>query len=93
MRIAPRGKRILVKRDDPKSRVQDNGLVAPDSVEQEQKAFGTVISVGSEIKDVKKGDRVIYGAYAGEEIETLEKGKKVVYRLLEDEDVIAHISE
>lgn len=88
-KITPRGKRILVKRDAPESRENEAGIITPDNVEQEQKAFGTVVDVGREIKDVKKGDRVIYGAYAGEIIVQSEKGKQVEYRLLDDEDVIA----
>jgi len=91
MKIVPRGKYILVERDKAESQVSEHGISAPSSVEKEEKAFGTVIAVGSEIKDVKKGDRVIYGAFAGEEIELDEKGKKVKYRILEDEFVIAFI--
>ena len=93
LKITPRGKRILVKRDQAESKVNEFGIVTPDSVEKEQKAFGKVIAIGSEIKDVKIGSRVIYGAYAGETIEQDEKGKKVEYKLLDDEDVIAFIEE
>lgn len=91
MKIQPRGKYILVKRDEAASRVSEHGISAPSSTEQEEKAFGTVIAVGDKITDVKKGDRVIYGAFAGEEVELEEKNKKVKYRLLEDEFVIAFI--
>lgn len=91
MKIIPRGKYILVQRDKAESQVSEHGISSPSSVEQEEKAFGTVIAVGGEVKDVKKGNRVIYGAFAGEEMEITEKGKKVKYRLLEDEFVIAFI--
>lgn len=90
-KIIPRGKRILVQRDEPESRESEFGIIAPENVEQEQKAFGTVIAVGDDIKDLKKGDRVIYGAYAGETIEEMVKGKQVEYKLLDDEDVIAFL--
>lgn len=91
MKITPRGKRILVKRDEAKGKVSDYGISLPENSEEEQKAFGTVIAVGKGIDDVKGGDRVIFGAYAGETIEEDEKGKKVEYKLLDDEDVIAFI--
>lgn len=91
MKIQPRGKYILVLRDDPESKENKFGLITPENVEREQKAFGTVVAVGADIKDVKKGDRVVYGAYAGEEIEVEEKDKKVTYRLIEDEYVIAFL--
>lgn len=90
MKIQPRGKYILVKRDEAESRVSEHGI-SSGSDQQEEKAFGTVIAVGEKIAGVKKGDRVIYGAYAGEEVEIEENGKKVKYRLLEDEFVIAFI--
>ena len=91
MKIVPRGKRILVRRDEAKGGVSEHGIVTPESVEREQKAYGTVAAVGDGVKDAKKGDRVVYGAYAGEDIEQEEKGKKVQYKLLEDEDVIAFL--
>jgi len=90
-KIVPRGKNVLVKRDEAEPRETESGLVVPESVEKEQKAFGTVAAVGPEITDVKKGDRVVYGAYAGEDIEVVERGAKVEYKLLDDEDVIAFL--
>ena len=92
-KIIPRGKRMLVRRDAAESKVSTYGIALPENTESEQKAFGTVVEVGKGIEDVKKGDRVIYGAYAGEQIELEEKGKKVEYRLLDDEDVIAHVKD
>lgn len=90
-KITPRGKYILVKRDEAESSVSEHGISAPTNTEREEKAFGTVVAVGEKITDVKKGDRVVYGAFAGEELELDEKGKKVKYRLVEDEFVIAFI--
>lgn len=90
-KITPRGKRILVQRDEAGPRESEHGIITPDSVEEEQKAYGTVLAVGDGITDLKKGDRVIYGAYAGETIEEDIKGKKVEYKLLDDEDVIAFL--
>lgn len=89
--IQPRGKYILVLRDEAKTHETQYGLIVPENIEKEQRAFGTVIAVGADIKDVKKGDRVVYGAFAGEEIEVEEGSKKVTYRILEDEFVIAFL--
>lgn len=89
--IIPRGKYMLVKQDEPAAKENEFGLSIPDSEEKEQKAFGTVIQVGSEIKDIKKGDRVIFGAFAGEELDVTEGHNTIHYRLLYDEDVIAFI--
>ena len=92
-KIIPRGKQILVKPDGEGSRVTDSGLVMPSNVEQEQKAIGTVLAVGSEIKDIKKGQRVIYGAFAGEKLKLNESSKEVDYMILFDEDVLAFIED
>lgn len=92
-KIIPRGKYILIKKDEAESAVSEHGISGPANQEKEEKAFGTVIEVGDKITDIKKGDRVVYGAFAGEELEIKEKGKAVKYRLVEDEFVIAFIKE
>ena len=89
--IVPRGSEILVRVDEEQSRESDYGIITPDEVEQERKSQGVVEAIGPEIKDVKKGDKVIYGTYAGETIKLMEKGKKVEFKLLADADVIAFI--
>ncbi len=90
-KIQPRGKWVLVRPVDPESSINEAGLYIPDSTEKEQKAQGTVEAVGSEINDIKKGDHVVYGAYAGETLGTTEKGKKVELKLLHDDDIIAFL--
>lgn len=93
MKILPRAKQVLVKPDDEKPRVSESGLLTPDNIEQEQKAFGTIESVGSGIEDLKAGDRVIYGAFAGEKLNLSPDPKKVDYVLLFDDDVLAKIED
>jgi chaperonin GroES len=91
LKIEPRGKYILVKQDPEDARENEVGLIIPGNVEQEQKAQGKVEAVGGEVKGVKKGDRVVFGAYAGETIKTRENLKDVEYKLLHDDDVIAFL--
>lgn len=91
MKITPRGKRVLILKDELGSKESEFGIVTPDSVEQEQKAYGTVVSVSPEIKDLKKGDRVIYTVFGGDPVNDVVKGKKVEYLLCHDDDVIAFI--
>lgn len=90
-KIVPRAKQVLVKPDNEKSRVSDSGIITPTTVEQEKKAFGTVLAVGADIKDIKVGDRVIYGVFVGEKIKLLESENEVDYVLLHDEDVLAFL--
>lgn len=93
-RIIPRSKMILVQPDDEKSRESKGGILIPGNVEQEQKTIGTVLAADTDIKDVKKGDRVIFGTYAGDKVKLRgEGGKEVTYFLLHDEDVLAFIED
>lgn len=92
-KIIPRKLQVLVRPDDEESRENEFGIITPDNVEKEQKAFGTVEAVGKGIDDIKKGDRVIYGAYAGEKIKIKQSKKEVDYILLFDEDVLAFLED
>jgi co-chaperonin GroES (HSP10) len=92
-KIIPRGKWVLVRPTEKESRTTNQGLIVPATQEQEQKAYGTVESVGISVdtKDIKKGDQVIYGAFAGENIKINESNGPVEFKLLLDEDIIAFI--
>lgn len=93
-KIKPRKLQILVKPDPEESRENEFGIITPTNVERdEQRAVGTIIAIGAEITDLKKGDRVIYGAYAGERLKLKESGKEVDYIILFDEDVLATFEE
>ena len=90
-KIIPRGSWILIKQVEKESNELESGLIMPSTEEREQKATGTVISVGDKVTDIKVDNKVIYGAYAGETIKRHEDGKEVDYKLLLDEDVIAFL--
>jgi chaperonin GroES len=90
-KIVPRGSWVLVRPAEKESRETEQGLILPESEEREQKAVGIVEAVGSEVKDIKKGDEIIYGAFAGENIKRRENNKEVEYKLLLDEDIIAYL--
>jgi len=90
MKVIPRGKYVLIKPDKNEAKENENGLLMPSNQEVEEKAVGEVVAVG-DVKDIKKGDRVIFGMFAGETIEVPEKDKKVEYKLLHDDDIIAFI--
>ncbi len=92
-KISPRGTQILVKPDGEESRTSKYGIITPSNVEQEKKSIGTVLAVGPDLKDVKKGDRVIYGAFAGERLKWTEGTEEEEMVLLFDEDVLAFIED
>lgn len=90
-KIVARGKYALVRQDEPESRKTSSGLYVPDSEEREQKAQGIIESVGSKIDDLKKGQKVIFGAFAGEKMKIKEGSKDVDFVLLHDDDIIAFV--
>lgn len=92
-KIRPRAKQVLVQPDEEAPRESAHGILTPSNIEQEQKAIGTVLAVGDGINDIKKGDKVIYGAYAGEKLKLPDSTKEFDYLLLFDEDVLAFIDE
>jgi len=88
-KIIPRKLYILVKPDDKKTQVSEHGVFKPDNTEEEPKAYGEVIAVGSEIDDIKKGDKVVFALLAGDKIEL----EKVEYMLLHNDEVIATLKD
>ena len=89
MKVKPLGDRILVKRVEPEATVK-GGIIIPDTA-KEKPMEGKVIAVGQGKTDdagkripmeVKQGDRVLIGKYAGTE-----------FKLGDDEHVIVREDE
>ena len=92
MALKPLGDRIVVKALEPQERTK-SGLVVPDTA-KEKPQEGKVIAVGPgrllddgavKALEVRSGDRVLYGKYAGTEV-TLEGTD---YLILREDDVLA----
>lgn len=91
--LKPLGDRVVVK-PLTAEQVTKSGIIIPDTVEREKKEQGEVIAVGPGrmndkneriAMDIKKGDRVLFGKYAGEDVEI----DDVEYKVLKEEDVLA----
>ncbi|MBD5171221.1 MAG: co-chaperone GroES [Bacteroidales bacterium] len=71
MNIKPLADRVLIQ-PVPAEEVTVSGIIIPDSA-KEKPLKGTVLAVGPGTKDetmqVKEGDVVLYGKYAGTELE------------------------
>lgn len=94
MAIQPLGDRVLVKRLEAEEKTK-GGIVLPDTA-KEKPQKGEVVSVGKgrilesgkvEPLEVKKGDKVLFGKYAGNEITY----KDEEYLILKEEDILAII--
>jgi chaperonin GroES len=95
MNIKPIGDRILVK-PMRQEEVTKSGIVLPDTAEKEKKEEGEIVAIGEGEKikklNLKVGDKVLFGKYAGDEVEVSEGSEKVEYKFLKDEDVLGIIN-
>jgi chaperonin GroES len=94
MKIRPLADRILVRRIEEKE-VKKGGIIIPDTA-KEKPQEGEVVAVGPGAMgedgkrtsmEVKKGDRILIGKYAGTEVKI--DGKE--YIILREDDVLAII--
>ena len=94
MKIRPLGDRILVKREEPSETVR-GGIIIPDSA-KEKPQEAKVVAVGKGKVDdsgkvipmeVKKGDRILMGKYAGTEV----KIDGVEHLILREEEILGVI--
>ena len=89
MSIKPLADRVLIKPADAEEKTA-SGIIIPDSA-KEKPLKGEVIAVGKGTKDeemiLKKGDKVLYGKYAGTEIEIDDNN----YLIMRQSDVLAII--
>ena len=86
MTIKPLGKRILAQKIESESRTSSGGIVLPDTVQSEKVVRATVLAIGTDEKfEVKVGDEILVGTFAGTEIEQGEN--KLI--LVKESDVLA----
>jgi chaperonin GroES len=94
MKIRPLQDRIVVRRVQEEEKTK-GGIIIPDSA-KEKPIEGEVIAVGNgkvleggkvQALDVKKGDRILFGKYAGTEI----KLDGVEHLILREEEVLGII--
>ena len=92
MALKPLGDRVVVKALEAQEKTK-SGLVLPDSA-KEKPQEGKVIAVGTgrllddgsvKAQEIKNGDRVLYGKYAGSEVSL----EGTDYLILREEDILA----
>ena len=96
MKIRPLNDRVLVERLEEEEKTQ-GGIIIPDTA-KEKPAEGRVVAVGPGKKndkgevtapDVKEGDRVLFGKYAGTEI----KVGGMDYLIMREDDILGVVEE
>jgi chaperonin GroES len=98
MNIKPLGNRVVVQLIKQKT-TSASGIILTTEEKNEQ-AMGKIISMGKgadvdgeiELKDleVKVGDTVLFGRYAGEEVKD-ESDSETVFKILSSKDILAVI--
>ncbi len=93
MKLIPTGNRIIVKAEEAETKTSF-GIIIPDTASKARPKSGKVIFVGKGITDpkgnlipmqVKEGDKVIFGEWAGTEV-TFEGEKHLI---MKEEDILA----
>ena len=93
MRARPLHDRVLLKRIEEKGEVKKGGIIIPDTA-KEKPIEGEVISAGPgkimedgkrSPMDLKAGDRVLFGKYAGTEIKIDDEE----YVIMREEEILA----
>ncbi len=95
MNVRPLHDRILVQRLEDKQEKSEGGIIIPDSAkEKPQRGKVTAVGNGKTLDDgrkvaleIKKGDKVLFGKYAGTEVKI--EGDE--YLILREDDILAVI--
>ncbi|MBR3169041.1 co-chaperone GroES [Candidatus Saccharibacteria bacterium] len=82
MALKPLKDRIVAIVEKPLEKTK-SGILLGEA--KEKPAYAVVESVGADVKDVKKGDKIIYKEYSTTEVKLDEKD----YIILKEEDVLA----
>ena len=83
--ITPLADRIVAVREEAKTQTA-SGIYLPDS-SKEKPVIAEVKAVGSDVKNVKVGDKIIYKEYSTTEL----KIDGVEYLIVKEEDVLATV--
>lgn len=72
---------------EKESEKTESGFFIPDNAKEKQMR-GVVIDIGGDVSEVKPGDSILFGKYAGTEVEM--NGKQ--YLIFKEDDVMGVIS-
>ena len=83
--IQPLADYVVAEQEEAQTKTA-SGLYLPDNAKEKPKT-AKVLAVGKEVKNVKSGDRIIYGGYSNTEVKL--DGKE--YILIKEENVYATV--
>lgn len=83
MSLRPLADRVVITKLEEEKKTS-GGIIIPDTA-TEKPLNGVVISVGTKVSELKEGDKVVFGKYAGTEV----KVEGTTYLVLKEEEVLA----
>lgn len=89
--VEPTDDRVLILPNAAETKTA-SGLYIPDAAKEKPKT-GVVVAIGPEVENMKPGDDVLYGKFAGSEIDCISpEGLKLNPLIMRRTDVISIIS-
>ncbi len=82
MQLKPLQDRVVAKKEEPQTTTK-SGILLGEA--KEKPSYAVVESVGPEVKNVKKGDKIVYKQYSTTDI----KIDEAEYIVLKEEDILA----
>ena len=83
--IKPLAEYVVAQQEEAETKTA-SGLYLPDKAAEKPK-IAKVIAIGSKVKEVKVGDKIIYGGYSHSDI----KISGTEYMLIKEEDIYATV--
>ncbi|MBQ3429889.1 co-chaperone GroES [Candidatus Saccharibacteria bacterium] len=83
MTLKPLKDRVVAFKEQPKEKTASGLLLPSDS--KEKPAYAVVESVGPDVKEIKKGDKILYKEYSGTNVKINDKE----YLILDEKDILA----
>ena len=83
MTLKPLKDRVVAFKEQPKEKTASGFLLPGDS--KEKPAYAVVESVGPDVKEIKKGDKILYKEYSGTNVKINDKE----YLILDEKDILA----
>lgn len=81
--LKPLADRVIIKRLETEEKTA-SGIVLPDSA-KEKPEQGEVLATGKDVKEIKKGDKVIFSKYSPSEV----KVDGTEYLIVKEEEILA----
>lgn len=83
--IKPLGDRVVAVREEAQTQTA-SGLYLPDAA-KEKPVLAQVVAVGSEVKDVKVGEKIVYKEYSTTEVTV----DGTAYLIVKEEDILGTV--